>query len=127
VNSQKVGGHKRTTGRRCNQVTVLSFLNSLWKENCSTFDMCHSMNCEGKCRRHRKRYTQRLVTLQLLMCSESLGNSAHLKTFCEEANHTFLVAAEEMHGSSLQRDESLPHLLSRPCKRRLKTSQCFKF
>ena len=30
--SQKLGGDKRTTGGRCNQVAVLSFLNSLWKE-----------------------------------------------------------------------------------------------
>ena len=34
--------------------------------------MCHSMNCEGKCRRHRKGYMQRLVTLQILVGSESL-------------------------------------------------------
>ena len=34
--------------------------------------MCHSINCEGKCRRHRKRYLQRLVRLQVLVGSASL-------------------------------------------------------
>ena len=55
-----------------------------------------------------------------------MGNSAHCKTFCGKANRTFLVAAEEKYDSSLQRRELLPHLLSRPCKRRLKTRQCLK-
>ena len=53
----------------------------------------------------------------------SLGNSAHCKTFFGKANRTFLAAAEENYGSSLQRCDLLPHLLSRPCKRRLETPQ----
>lgn len=51
---------------------------------------------------------------------KSVGNSAHLKTFFGKVNRTFLIAAEEMYGISLQRRELLLHLLSRPCKRRLK-------
>ena len=54
--------------------------------------------------------------------SSSLGNSAHCKTFLGKANRKFLAAAE-IYGSSLQRRELLPHLLSRPCKRRLETPQ----
>ena len=54
---------------------------------------------------------------------KSVGNSAHCKTFFGKANRTFLVGAEEIYGSSLHRRELLPHLLSRPCKRRLKTAQ----
>lgn len=55
---------------------------------------------------------------------KTVRNSAHFKTFFGKANRTFLIAAEGMCASSLQRRELLPHLLSRPCKRRLKTPQC---
>ena len=66
----------------------------------------------------RKRYLQRLVTLQVLV-----GNSAHCKTYFRKANHTFLFGAEEIYGSSFQRRELFAHLFSRPCKGRLKTTQ----
>ena len=37
-----------------------------------------------------------------------------------KANRALLLAAEEIHGSSLQRSELFLHLRCRPCKRRLK-------
>ena len=75
-----------------------------------------------------KKIMQRLVTLQVLAGSESLWEVllTSVKRFLEKANRTFLVAADEMYGSSLQRRELLPYLLSRPCKRRLKIPQCLK-
>ena len=53
----------------------------------------------------------------------SVGNSANCKTCFGKANRAFLVGPEEIYGSSFQRRELLPHLLSRPCKRRLETAQ----
>ena len=47
-------------------------------------------------------------------------NSTHCKNLFGKANRAFFVAAEEINGSSLQRNDLLPHLLSRPCERRLK-------
>ena len=64
----------------------------------------------------------RNATSSCRLC-KSVGNSAHCKTFLGKANRTLLVGAGEIYGSSLQRRELLPHLLSRPCKRRHKTEQ----
>ena len=43
-----------------------------------------------------------------------------------KANRALLLAAEEIHGSSLQRSELFLHLRCRPCKRSLKTSIALK-
>ena len=34
--------------------------------------LCHSINCEGSCRRHLKRYLQRVVMQQILLSSACL-------------------------------------------------------
>ena len=103
--SQKVGGDKRTTGGSCNHAAVLSLLNSLCKEKITTFHMCRSMNCDGQCRRHRKKYIQRLVTLQVLKALKAWGRFCSLQNVIWKSKSCFLVAAEEMYGSSLQRLE----------------------
>ena len=78
--SQKVGGDKKTMRGRYNQVTILSFLNPLWRGKIyvkyNTSYMCHSMGCEilreVKCYRFRKRFIQRLVTQRVVVGSAKL-------------------------------------------------------
>ena len=66
--SQMVGDDKKTIGR----VAILFSLNPLWKGKIclkfGTSSMCHSINCEGRCRRH----------MQRLLTQEVLGGSASL-------------------------------------------------
>ena len=78
--SQKVGGDIKTMRGRYNQVTILSFLNPLWRGKIyvkyNTSYMCHSMGCEilleVKCYRLRKRFIQRLVTKRVVVGSAKL-------------------------------------------------------
>ena len=70
---KKWGVTKKTMRGRYNQVTILSFLNPLWRGKIyvkyNTSYMCHSMGCEilceVKCYRLRKRFIQRLVTQEM--------------------------------------------------------------
>ena len=50
------------------------------------------------------------------LCS-SVGD--HRKNLFGKANRALLRAAEELCGSSLPQREDLPHLICRPCERRL--------
>ena len=75
----------------------------------------------------KKIYMQRLVTQQVLAGSGSLwGILLNRKNLFGKANRALLVAAEEIYGISLQRRELLPHLICRPCERRLKNFVAFK-
>ena len=65
---------------------------------------------------------QRLVTQKVLV--GSVRDSAHCKNLLIKV--VFLVAAEEIYGSSLQRSELLLHFLCRPCERRPKNFTAFK-
>ena len=49
----------------------------------------------------------------------------HFKNIFAKGNRALLSTAEEIYGRSLEKDD-LPHLLCRPCERRLKSFQEFK-
>ena len=49
----------------------------------------------------------------------------HFKNLFATSNRPLLSAAEQIYGQSLKKDE-LPHLLCRPCERRLKNFKEFK-
>ena len=57
------------------------------------------------------------------LCS-SVGD--HRKNLFGKANRALLRAAEELCGSSLPQREDLPHLICRPCERRLNNARDFK-
>ena len=50
---------------------------------------------------------------------KSFGDVSHWKNLFGKGNRALLAAAENIHGNTLLRSESLPHLLCRPCERRL--------
>ena len=57
---------------------------------------------------------------------KAVSDSDHSWNLFGKGNGMLLVAAENIYGSSLQRSESLPHLLCRPCERRLRNFIVFK-
>ena len=57
---------------------------------------------------------------------KAVRDSDHCRNLFGKANRTLLVVAENIYGSSFQRSESLPHLLCRPCERRLRNFIAFK-
>ena len=70
-------------------------LKKIYKSVSSTF-----LNCCGLCK--------------------SFGDVSHWKNLFGKGNHALLAAVENIHGNPLLRIESLPHLLCRPCEKRLK-------
>lgn len=50
----------------------------------------------------------------------------HCKKLFGKANRALLETAEELYGSSLPQSEELPHLICRPCERRLNNFKVFK-
>ncbi|XP_068685296.1 uncharacterized protein [Montipora foliosa] len=57
---------------------------------------------------------------------KSVVDSAHSKNLFGKPNRSLLASAEDIYGSSLQKSELLPHLLCRPCERRLNNFKTFK-
>ena len=53
-------------------------------------------------------------------------SEVHFKNIFAKANRVLLIAAEDVYGQSLRKEDDLPHLLCRPCERRLKTFREFK-
>lgn len=51
---------------------------------------------------------------------------AQRKNLFGKANRLLLQTAEEFYGSSLPQSEDLPHLICRPCERRLNNFKVFK-
>ena len=50
----------------------------------------------------------------------------HFKNLFAKGNRALLSAAEEIYDQSLRNEDELPHLLCRPCERRLKSFMEFK-
>ena len=57
---------------------------------------------------------------------KSFGDVSHRKNLFGKGNRALLAAAENIQGNFLLRSESLPHLLCRPCERRLNNFIVFK-
>ena len=59
------------------------------------------------------------------MCG-SVKDVLHCKNLFKKANEELLALAEAVFGGTLQRHELRPHLVSRPCERRLNNFRAFK-
>ena len=57
---------------------------------------------------------------------KSVRDTANWKNLFRKGNHALLAKAEIIYGSPLIQDKKLPHLLCRPCKRRLKNFENFR-
>ena len=68
------------------------------------------------------------LNLPLLQISVVAGFANQLKTYVARRTYFYralLAAAEDIYGRLLRQDKLLPHLLCRPCERRLKN--CISF
>lgn len=57
---------------------------------------------------------------------KSVGDVSCSKNIYAKGNRALLAAAEDVYGRPLRQDKLLPHLLCRPCERRLKNFMSFK-
>ena len=57
---------------------------------------------------------------------KSVGDISCWKNIYAKGNRALLAAAEDVYGRPLRKDKFLPHLLCRPCERRLKNFISFK-
>ena len=57
---------------------------------------------------------------------KSVGDTSYWKNLFGKGNCALLATAEIIYGSPLIQDKTLPHLLCRPCERRLKNFENFR-
>ena len=57
---------------------------------------------------------------------KSVGDTSYWKNLFGKGNHALFATAEVIYGSTLIHDKTLPHLLCRPCERRLKNFENFR-
>ena len=78
------------------------------------------------------RRPKKSVNLPLLQISvagrlcKSVGDVSFPKNMYAKGNRALLAAAEDIYGRPLRQDNLLPHLLCRPCERRLRNFIAFK-
>ena len=73
---------------------------------------------------------KRSVNLPLLQISVVAGFANQLKTYVARRTYFYralLAAAEDIYGRPSRQDKLLPHLLCRPCERRLKNVYAMSF
>ena len=56
----------------------------------------------------------------------SVKDFKYCKNLCKKSNEELLAAAEAVYGGTLPRNELRPHLLCRPCERRLNNFKAFR-
>ena len=120
-----MGGDKKTAGGRSKQVTILAFLNSLWKgKTCQNVTHLavsqHQLRAEMSKTPKKIWYVASSNATTPSRLFKSVGDFSHCKNSFGKANHALHLAAEEIYGSSLRRSELFLHLRCRPGKRRLK-------
>ena len=57
---------------------------------------------------------------------KSVGGTSHWQNLYGKGNQRLLAVAKELYGNALPQSEFLPHLLCRPCERRLNNFRVFK-
>ena len=57
---------------------------------------------------------------------KATGDPNHRKNLFKPSNRALLSIAEQIYGNSIVYDPNLPHLLCRPCERRLKNTMVFQ-
>lgn len=75
-----------------------------------------------------KKISKSSTTANITCCRlcKSVGDVSCSKNIYAKGNRAFLAAAEDIYGRPLRQDKLLPHLLCRPCERRLKNFISFK-
>ena len=66
------------------------------------------------------------VNLSCCRLCKSVGDVSHSKNLFAKNNRALLASVEELYGSSLSQNELLPHLVYRPCERRVNNFKAFK-
>ena len=74
----------------------------------------------------KKIYPASSKTTSCCRLCKAVRDSDLCRNLFGKTNRTLLVAEENIYVSSFQRSESLPHLLCRPCERRLRNFIAFK-
>ena len=70
--------------------------------------------------------TNEAVTVSCCRLCKAVGDTSRWRNLYSKGNRQLLAIAEEVYGNALQRSEFLPHLLCRPCERRLNNFTVFK-
>jgi hypothetical protein len=76
----------------------------------------------------KKVYTTKHVSIDPSSCRlcRAVGDASHWKNIFKPSNRPLLIIAEALCGEKLIEDASCPHLLCRPCERRLKNTTQFR-
>ena len=76
----------------------------------------------GNIQQMPKKVSKYSATANISCCRlcKSVGDVSCLKNIYANGNRALLATAEDIYGRPLRQDKLLPHLLCRPCKRRLK-------
>ena len=79
----------------------------------------------GKLPQTRKKVYQSSGSSCCRLC-KSVGDTSSWRNLFGKGNRALLATAEIIYGSPLIHDKTLPHLLCRPCERRLKNFENFR-
>ena len=66
------------------------------------------------------------VSLSCCRLCKSVGDISHWRNLYRKGNSQLLATAEDLYGKALPRSNVLPHLVCRPCERRLTNFRKFK-
>ena len=82
----------------------------------------------GNIQQKPKKISKSSTTANVSCCRlcKSVGDVSCSKNIYANGNCALLAAAEDIYGQPLGQDKLLPHLLRRPCERRLKNFISFK-
>ena len=76
--------------------------------------------------KHRKKPIVRLIAEICCRLCGSVNDFKYCKNLFKKSNEELLAAAEAVYGGTLPRNELRPHLLCRPCERRLNNFKAFR-
>ena len=76
-------------------------------------------------KRYSKSTTAEVYSSSCRLC-KAVVDKNHCKDLFKSSNQTVLKNVENIYGNSLPQDNSLPHLICRPCERRLTNAITFK-
>lgn len=85
------------------------------------------MSCGSNPETPKKIYTaSKSVSLSCCRLCKSVGDISHWRNLYSKGNSQLLATAEDLYGKTLPRRDVLPHLVCRPCERRLTNFRKFK-
>ena len=85
------------------------------------------MSCGSHPETPQKIYTgSKSVSLSCCRLCKSVGDISHWRNLYSKGTSQLLATAEDLYGKALPRSDVLPHLVCRPCERRLTNFRKFK-